>query len=230
MLTKNTLNTVNILILCYFIVVLAEIVSHLFVIRPGVLVAKISGPILLALVYRTSSVRANPFFYVLVILLLFTNILVFLNHQNFYALGMIISILQKVVMLFFVMRFTAKKYGVALLAALPFIFSFYYLTSITDGFETVGGNSLFFESILVSFIGGIALAAYLKNDNRQHSWLMISALLFIGLQFVVFIEQYYFAFISFRLFSLITIVLCSFAFLAFYKFVNAAERNENLNL
>jgi hypothetical protein len=230
MLTRNTLNTVNILIICYFIIVLAEVVSHLFVIHPAIFAAKLSGPVLLALLYKHSAAKPNPFFYVLITLLLFANILFFLNNPNYYFLAMVISILQKIVMLLFVMRFTKKKYGLAILAALPFIFTFYYLNSITDEFETVACNALFFESVLVSFMGGVALAAYLKDDNRQHSWLLISTLLFIGLQFVVFIERYYFALISFRLFHLMAIILCSFGFLAFYKFLNAAERNENPNM
>lgn len=48
---------------------------------------------------------------------------------------------------------------------------------------------IFLQNLLISIYAGIALSSYVMNDNKQNSILLISALLFVMLQFTVFIEK-----------------------------------------
>lgn len=231
MLAKNTFNVVSILIVSYFIIVLMELIAQFATYRPVIFLAKISAPILLVYLYHKSSVKQNPFFYVLISMLLFANILFFFRNPNYFFLASAISIIQKMIMLLLVISMTTeRRFARILLSAMPFLLMFYFLNSITNENDGIEFNTIFFESVLVSFLGGISLAAYLKNDNRQHSWLLISTLLFTGLQFVVFIEKYYSFVVSLSVFSLIAVMLSGFGFFTFYKFLKSAEKRENYYL
>jgi len=227
MLTREKINLVNILVLCYFLAAFVEVFADYLMYEPLALISRIATPLLLLILYNLSIEKSNPLVYTLFILLLLTNVLFFYKNSPYYFLAILISVLQRMVMLFIVLQMvTDKKYTYSLIAALPFLLIFYYLNSITSEFALIEFNALFFQSILVSLLGGISLSGYLKNDNRQNSWLLISTLLFIGLQFVIFIEKYFFTVISLRVFGLIGALLSSFGFFTFYKFATAADRKE----
>jgi hypothetical protein len=227
MLAKNTANAVNILIISYFTIALTEVVAELVVYQPLIYFSRIVTPIILIVLYKLNSERQNPFFFLLITLMLATNIIFIDKESPYLLIGTIISILQKIIMLVFITQLmTEKKYLHILLAALPFLLIFFYLNSITNGIAEVGSNNIFVQSILVSLIGGFSLAGYLKNDNRQNSWLLISTLLFVGLQFVTFIERYYSSIISVTVFTPIALVLNAFGFFTFYKFIVAAEKKD----
>jgi hypothetical protein len=225
MLTKDKVNSVNILILSYFVITFTELVAEYFSLRPMVLVTRIATPFLLMIIYKANSGKPNPMVFTLFGLLLMTNILFYYKDSPYFFLAVMISIVQRLVMLLIIFQSVVEKRNASfLVASLPFLIIFYYLNSITSEFTLIEFNTLFFQSILVSLLGGISLSGYLRNDNRQNSWLLISTLLFIGLQFVVFIERYFFTVISLRVFGLIGVVLNAFGFFTFYKFVNAAEK------
>ena len=231
MLTRDRvkrISEINILALIYFAVAFIELAAEFFMSRSVVFVSRVVTPILLLLIYKKSSERPNPLVYTLFLLLLMTNVLFFYKDSPYFFIAVMISVMQRLVMFLIIFRLISEKRLLyIILASLPFFIIFYYLNSITSEFPMIEINALFFQSILISLLGGISLSGYLKNDNRQNSWLLISILLFIGLQFVVFIERYFFTVISLRVFGLIGIVLNAFGFFTFYKFVAAAEKDKH---
>jgi hypothetical protein len=227
MLTKKSNDLINILIIVYFTIALFEAVAELVLFTPLMLFSRIAIPVVLIMLYKVSSEKPSFWFYLVLTLFLFTNVLFFFKYSPFLLSGKMICILQRILMLLLIFKLTSeKRYGYILLASVPFLLIFFYLNSITNGIAEVGFNSVIIQSIIISFIGGISLAAYLKIDNRQNSWLLISTLLFIGLQFVAFIERYYSSIISLSVFSPIGVVLNTFGFFTFYKFVIAAEKHD----
>jgi len=227
MLTKDKINLVNILILGYFLTAFIELVAEYLGLRPLVLIARLATPFLLMWLYKLHTAKSNPMAYALFALLLMTNVLFFYKDSPYFFIGVMVSVMQRLVMLLIIFQSNPKrKYVSVILSTLPFLIIFYYLNSITGEFALIEFNTLFFQSILVSLLGGISLSGYLQNDNRQNSWLLISALLFTGLQFVVFIERYFFTVISLRVFGLIGVVLNTFGFFTFYKFIVAAEKEK----
>jgi membrane-bound ClpP family serine protease len=227
MLAKNNANLVSLLILFYFSIALTQVVAELVLYQPLIYFSRIVTPILLIILYKLNSDRQNPFFFLLITLTLATNVIFVDKESPYWVIGSVISILQKIIMLLFVMHLIAKnKYWHIILAAIPFLLIFFYLNLITDGLTELGWGNIFVQSILVSIIGGFSLAAYLMSDNRQNSWLLISTLLFVGLQFVIFIERYYSSIISVTVFTPIALVLNAFGFFTFYKFVVAAEKKD----
>jgi hypothetical protein len=227
MLTKSNPNLVNILIIAYISIALMEAVAELVIFKPLMLFARVVIPILLIVLYKASSKKEDFWFFTLLIMYLFTNVMLFYKDSPYILVAKSISILQRILMLLLILRLTpGKKYGYIFLASVPFLLIFFYLNSITNGIAEVGFNTVVIQSIITSVIGGISLASYLKSDNRQNSWLLISTLLFIGLQFVAFIERYYSSIVSLSVFSPIGVVLSTFGFFTFYKFVTAAEKRE----
>lgn len=227
MLTKKNNNLINILIIVYFAIALFEAIAELVLFTPMMLFSRIAIPIVLIILYKVSSEKPSFWFYLLLSLFLFTNVLFFFKDSPLILTAKMISILQRILMLLLIFKLTPKKkYSHMLLASIPFLLIFFYLNSTTNGIAEVGFNTVIVQSITISLIGGVSLAAYLKIDNRQNSWLLISTLLFIGLQFVAFIERYYSSIISLSVFSPIGVVLNTFGFFTFYKFVVAAEKQD----
>ncbi len=225
MQTKDKANTVNALILLYFATTFVELVSSFFGFQQMVLLCRVAAPFLLIAIYRRNASQSNPMIYTLFGLLLMTNVLFFYKESSYFSLALVISVVQRLVMLLIVFQIMPKlRYAAVFLASVPFLVIFYYLNSITSEFTLFEFNTLFFQSILVSLLGGVSVSGYLRNDNRQNSWLLISILLFVGLQFVLFIERYFFTVISLRVFGLIGVVLNAVGFFTFCKFVNAAEK------
>jgi hypothetical protein len=65
------------------------------------------------------------------------------------------------------------------------------------------------------------------NDNKQNSVLLISALLFVMLQFVVFVEKYFLVNEFEELFRPLAMTFNALAFFSFYKYVITAEKSNN---
>jgi hypothetical protein len=87
---------------------------------------------------------------------------------------------------------------------------------------------LIIQNILISVLAGVSLSSYVMNDNKQNSILLISALLFVMLQFAVFIEKYFLTNEFQELFRPLAMTLNTLAFFAFYNYVITAEKlNDN---
>jgi hypothetical protein len=105
---------------------------------------------------------------------------------------------------------------------MPLGFIFFYLFVASE----VPENSFYliiFHNVLASILGGVAISNYVMNDNTQNSLLLISVLLFLGLQLVVYIEKYYLIESHSMLLRPLAMTLNVLAFYSFYKFVITSE-------
>ena len=81
-----------------------------------------------------------------------------------------------------------------------------------------------FHNLIAAILGGIAISNYIMNDTKQNSLLLISVLLFLGLQLVIYIEKYYLAESHSLFLRPLAMTLNIFAFYTFYKFVISSEK------
>jgi hypothetical protein len=86
---------------------------------------------------------------------------------------------------------------------------------------------LILQNILISVFAGISLSEYVMNDNKQNSILLISAMLFVMLQFAIFIEKYYLNNEYSYVLRPLSMALNGLAFYSFYKYVIEAEKSNN---
>lgn len=224
-LAKNR-NIINFVTIAYFAVALTEIMAELFEMKLLIYVLKPLMPVMLMILYATASKVRNPLFFITLFFSVVTNILFIPNDQVTLFYGIIAFMLHRLVILYYIIKLLRiKDYIPVFIATIPFMIVFFYLLASSE----VPQNSfviLIFQNILISILGGIALSNYIMHDNKKNSWLLICGLLFIGLQFIVFIEKYYLSGLSLTIFRPIAMGLNAFAFYTFYEFVNAIEKSD----
>lgn len=214
----------------YFGLLFVQMTVDFFELNAVSLLVRIAMPVLLGALYHLHSAKRNLLFYVAMILLLISNLLFFYADKMLFFFAILAFMLLRTVMIIHIFRLTSdKNYLHIFVGSFPFLVIFFYLISATSEISNAQFNILIIQSILISILGGISVVNYFKNENRQHSWLLISTLLFIGLRFIVFIERYFAFSLSLAIYRPIEILLSVFAFYTFYKYVIAAESNDNKN-
>ena len=104
---------------------------------------------------------------------------------------------------------------------------FFYLFFASTDVPENSYELLILLNVMGAILGGIGISNYILNDNKQNSLLMISVLMFLGLQMVVYVERYYLASIFLECIRPLAMLLNVLAFYIFYKYVIAAESNDN---
>jgi hypothetical protein len=212
----------------YFVLAGLELLAEIFAIDGVSIISRLCLPVILGLLYFSLSTKQNQFFYLLLLLSLFSNILFFYRNSPLFFYGVVAFILLRIVSLVIIFKITKdNNYLQIIVASFPFLVIFFYLISVTNDITDVEFNTLIIQSILISILAGISINNYFRNENRQYSWLLISTLLFIGLRFIVFIERFVIADLSLIFNRPIAVVLNTFAFYTFYKFIIEAELNES---
>jgi len=216
--------------IAYFGLLFVQMIVDFFDLKAVSFIFRIAMPVLLVALYQLYSTKRNFLFYLAMALLLISNSFFFYADKMLFFYGILAFILLRVVMLIHIFKLTSdKNYLHIIVGSFPFLVIFFYLISATSEISNTEFNILIIQSILISILGGISVVNYFKNENRQHSWLLISTLLFIGLRFIVFIERYFAYSLSLAIYRPIEIILSVFAFYTFYKYVVTAESNENKN-
>jgi len=229
---NEKINWHYIITLIYFSFAGIEFFAEIFAIKGLSLLTRIVLPIVLGILYFILSKHQSKLFYLLLGLLLISNVLFLYRYSFLFIFGIIAFILLRIVSLIIIFKITKERnYLQIIVASFPFLVIFFYLISVTNEITDFEFNTLILQSILISILAGVSITNYLKNENRQHSWLLISSLLFIGLRFIVFIERFIVSDITITINRPIEVVLNTFAFYTFLKYVTEAESSDNkLNL
>lgn len=213
----------------YFAVLILQLLDEIFSFGKISIVSMVLSPIVLGLLYFATTIKHSVLFYMFIGLHLLSNLFFSFGESVLFVYGIFAFMALRVIAIVIILKLTmAKNYLHIVATSFPFLVIFFYLISVTDEISNYEFNTLIVQSVLISFLGGLAVTNYLKVDNRQHSWLLISTLLFIGLRFLVFIDRYVNEGLVFSFNRPIGLILSSFAFYAFYKYVVAGER-EQLN-
>ena len=218
---------VNAMTVAYFVVAITEIMAELFSYKPLIMIVKPLMPILLMVLYWIASERKHPLFFMAILFSVITNVLFIPDDPRMLMYGIVAFMIHRIVILWYIFRLVKiTDYIPVLIATIPFLLIFFYLLASSE----VPENSfilLVIQNILISIFGGIALSNYIMHDNKRNSWLLICGLLFVALQFIVFIEKYYLSGLSPAIFRPIAMGLNAFAFYTFYEFVCAIEKSDD---
>lgn len=228
MTSKSNHDFVSKIIIFYFTIATVAVFANVFSYELLFTFSRILLPILLLTLYYLKSQIKNRIFYIIISLFLITTILFITENSQLFLYGIFAFIIHRVFVIYLILKLTSKNnYLLILLATFPFLLIFFYLIYEINEGSMLNYNILIIQSILISIIGGISLSNYIKEDNRQNSWLLISTLLFIGLRFIIFIEKYYLSNEVLNVFRPMETFLTVFGFFTFYKFVIAAEKNNS---
>ena len=226
--TKNN-SIVRIVTFLFFGLALIEVISEFYIYKPLILVFKPLIPLALILLYVIESKKRDLLFVIIMSLSLLTNLL-FIPDTTiclFYAL--IVFTIHRILIVYLIFKLNKIKDTVPIvIATAPFLIVFFYLFFETPFIPDNSFALLILQNLLISLFAGISLSSYVMNDNKQNSILLISALLFVMLQFVIFIEKYYLKNEYQEVLRPLAMTLNALAFFSFYKYVIEAEKlNDN---
>ena len=226
---KSDFNIVKLFIIIYFINAIIEVIGEAFFIEPLLFISKPLIPFLLMVLYFFKSNKRQLLFFVILFFSLVTNLLFIPNSKQTLFYGIISFTIHRIFLLILIFKIVKiKDFIPFVLATLPLAFIFFYLFAASD----VPNNSYYliiFHNIMAAVLGGIAISNYTMNDSKQNSLLLISVLLFLGLQLVVYIEKYYLSDSHSQYLRPLAMTINILAFFSFYKFVVESEKNLSNN-
>ncbi|HNP32625.1 MAG TPA: hypothetical protein PKN96_04985 [Flavobacterium sp.] len=205
-----------------------EVLAEYIIEKPLICSLKPTMPLLLIVIYYLDSERKNVFFILALLLSSLTNLLFIPNTPTCLFYAVLVFTLHRIISIYLI--FSLQKvidYIPVIIATSPFLLIFFYLFSETAEIPQNSFYILIAQNILISLFAGVALSSYVMNDNKQNSILLISALLFVMLQFVIFIEKYFLVNEFEQLFRPMAMTLNALAFFSFYKYVVSAEQSNN---
>lgn len=220
---KNTI--LKCITFLFFLVFAIEIIAESFSYKPLILIFKPLIPLTLILMYIVESEKKNVIYILLMFLSLVTNLLFIPNTfvSLFYAL--VVFTIHRILVIFLIIRLNQiKDYIPVVIATAPFLIVFFYLYFETPELPESSLIILILQNILISVFAGISLSDYVMNDNKQNSILLISAMLFVMLQFSIFVEKYYLNNEYDSILRPLSMSLNAMAFFSFYRYVIEAEK------
>lgn len=225
-------NILNVLIVFYFALASFEVAAEYFVINPAICILKPILPLFLILMYCIESSVKDKVLISALLLSCVTNVLFIpIDKPDYLFYGVLVFTIHRVLVIYLIFYHQKMKdYVPAVIATAPFLLIFFYLFSETGEIPENSIYILIFQNLLISIFAGIALSSYVMNDNKQNSILLISALLFVMLQFVIFIEKYFLVDEFEELFRPLAMTLNALAFFSFYKYVVTAEKSNHNGL
>lgn len=224
-------NILNILTIGYFAMAFTEVLAEFFASQPLICSLKPILPLILIVLYCIESDKRSKVLITALILSCLTNILFIPNTPDYLFYGVLVFTIHRVLVLYLIIfRQKIKDYIPIIIATAPFLLIFFYLFSETAEIPENSIYLLIFQNLLISLFAGIALSSYVMNDNKQNSILLISALLFVMLQFVVFIEKYFLIDEFEEFLRPLAMTLNALAFFSFYKYVVTAEKSHHNGL
>ena len=221
----NKVNIIHNLTLCYFVMAFFEIIAEFFVSKSIICLLKPLLPLFLIIIYYVDSEKKNVLFIIALLLSSLTNFLFIPDTPKCLFYGIIVFTLHRIICIYLILSLQKFiDYIPIIIATSPFLLIFFYLFTETSEIPENSFYVIIIQNILISILTGIALASYVMNDSKQNSILLISALLFVMLQFVVFVEKYFLTNEYQEFFRPTVIILNALAFFSLYKYVVTSEK------
>jgi hypothetical protein len=214
------------LTVCFFAVAILEVISEYLQNKDLIFSLKPLITLLLVVIYCIESNQRNLIFIAALLLSLITNILFIPNTTTYLHYALLVFTIHRIVVVYMVLRLQKiKDYIPVLIATVPFLLIFFYLFMETAEIPERSYYLLVLQNILISILSGLALSSYVMNDNKQNSMLLIAVLLFVMLQFIVFIEKYLLVNEYTSILRPLAMTFNVLAFFSLYKYVIIAEKS-----
>jgi hypothetical protein len=208
----------------FFAISSIEVVSELYSFNLFIIVTKPLIPLSLMFLYFLNSSKKSILFFLMLFFSLITNLLFIPKSAEALFFGVIsYTLLRFFLVLMIFKSVKINNYLTFSISMLPLGFIFFYLLPSTDVPE-YSYYLIILNNLIAAIIGGIAISNYIVSDNKQNSFLLISVLLFLGLQLIVYIEKYYFVDVHSIYLRPLAMLLNVFAFYTFYKFIIYSEK------
>jgi len=120
---------------------------------------------------------------------------------------------------------TKVKWNWFFIYAIPFFVFFSFLFYISDKQSDVMLTLLLLQNLLITVIAAFAFQNYFLTVGFARFWLFISAIFYVILHTIIYLERFY---LDFRIFRPIAMICNVIAFYFFYRFVLEAEKESTI--
>lgn len=211
--------------LLFALIVVIELSAEYFANTKVVLVMKPLISISVIALYLVNSNTRSVILILSLILGLISSVLFIPNEPVALLWGVMVFAVHRLFLIFFLLKLMQKiDYFPILIASLPILIIFSYLVAINGDLNIPTMIVFSINNILISFFCGIIFANYLMNDQYTNTWLLISALMFIALQLIVYIEKFYLLEFSPRILRPIAVLFLAMALFTLVRGVLTQER------
>ncbi|MFK7049289.1 lysoplasmalogenase family protein [Flavobacterium columnare] len=212
-------------LILFFIIGLFEVIAEYF---NQILMIYILKPLLMPIMmfmYWKVSYERNIYFLLSLFFLLIANILFVSRTFNSAVIASVFFFIYRGLVIYLVIQDQPiKKKLPVVIGSLPFFTAFGYLTFLTKNELDKGIYIYLIQVLFLSFLGGLALSNYMINECRKNFWLLINAVFFAIIQFLLVLKLFY---LSTVIFPAISMLLYLFAQFALYKYMLEREKGCN---
>ena len=190
---KPRINKWYVLLTLFFIgIVIIDLCSEYLGNKKIVFIAKPLISVLLIAIYWINSQQRNMLFVATLLLGLASSILFIPDDINIILWGVAVFAVHRLLLIIFLLKtLQTIDYVPIIIASLPVLLIFFYLLSITTHLNSITVVLFSVNNFLIAFFSGIVLSNYFMKMESKNPWLVISALMFIALQLIVYIEKFY---------------------------------------
>jgi len=209
----------------FFVIFIIEICLEYIAYKPLLLIFKPLIPLILIILYLIESDCKSKIYVFAMFLSLLTNLLFIPRSSESLLYALMVFTVHRILIIYLIAKLNkVSDYISIIIATLPFIIVFSYLYYETPFLSKESAILIILQNVLISVFAGISLSGYVMNDNKRNSILLISALLFVMLQFSVFIEKYFLNYEYSEILRPLSMTLNGMAFYSFYRYVIEAEK------
>lgn len=216
--------TTAIISIIYFTTALFFLINEILKIHPFLTYLGLLRLVALIILYLYTSKKKDHIYLGILTFVIISNFLFQKKSNDFLVYGTIAYLIYRFLTVVLVYKSVENKKALPIaIATSPFLFFYLYLTFLNEKTFTLGFISLFFNSLIMSFLGGLSLSNYYLESNNKNVLLLISVILFV-MQNLIFLLQKFYNLDS--LFEPISIVLNTITLYVFYRYVLLTEQSK----
>ncbi|MDI9309884.1 MAG: lysoplasmalogenase family protein [Limnohabitans sp.] len=222
---KRKKNEIKLLFNLFFFTAITEVLAEYFQYIDFVYVLKpLLVPILTFIYWKKS--RTRDFAYIVAMFfVLLANIFFISTDINSLIIGSLFYLFYRVLIIHLVIKHLKLTHYLPIcLGSLPFLAIFGYVAFIAKENMGVGFYVYMLQTILMSFLAGYSLAAYMIDANKKNYWLLIGNILFSVVHLMVVFKIYFLDMLIFQPIAMICYVMAQYFI---YKFIILSEKLKN---
>ncbi|MDI9308936.1 MAG: hypothetical protein QM535_01875 [Limnohabitans sp.] len=208
----------------YFTTALLFLINEILKLHPFLTYLGLLRLFTLIILYLYTSKKKDYIYLGILIFVIISNILFQKKTNAYLVYGTIAYLIYRFLTFILVYKSIENKKALPIaIATSPFLFFYLYLTFLNEKIFSLGFFSLFFNSLIMSFLGGLSLSNYYLYNNNKNVLLLITVILFV-MQNLVFLLQKFYSFDG--PFEPVSIILNTITLYIFYRYVLLIEYSE----
>ncbi|MES2810987.1 MAG: lysoplasmalogenase family protein [Bacteroidota bacterium] len=179
---------------------------------------------ILAVSYWIKSEQKDNHFMLALFFVFLANVFFISKDFNSIIIASVFLLIHRGLVIYIVIKnVKVKSFLPVFLGCIPFWAVFVYLAFLTMNELGKGFYIYIVQVIFLSFFGGYAISNYIIENSKKNFWLLVNAVLFAIIQFILVLKLFY---LSINIFQPISMALYVVAQYGLYKFMLLTEEEK----